>query len=144
MAAEDRIGVVAVVAIAVIEGEAGERPLAVGVLKALADLIERDDVETGIDHLAHDVFEEARRHLEDAVGLERLRRRRIDLVQHEDDAGAARVGRQQVAGARVVHGRQCGLEERRRSPAHAVLIAWGAAERRAFADCPAIFVQAHS
>jgi hypothetical protein len=38
MAAEDRIGMVAVVAIPVIEGEAGERLFAVGVLKALADL----------------------------------------------------------------------------------------------------------
>ncbi len=49
MAAEDRIGMVAVVAIPVIEGEAGERLFAVGVLKALADLTYWYDVETGID-----------------------------------------------------------------------------------------------
>ena len=121
VAAENGIGVLAVVAIAVIQGEARKRPLAVGVFQTLAHLIERNDVEARVDHLAHDVFEEVRRHLENAIGLERLRRRWIDLVQHENDAGAARVWGKQIAGTGVVDGGQCRLEERRRSPAHAVL-----------------------
>ncbi len=60
VAAEDRVGVIAIVAIAVIEREAGEGLLSVGVLEARAHLIERDDVETGIEHFADDVLEEAR------------------------------------------------------------------------------------
>ncbi len=128
VAAKNGIGVVAIVAIAVIQREAGERLLAVGVFQALAHLIERNDVEARVDDLAHDVLEEIGRHLEDAIGLERLRRRRVDMMQHENDAGAARVGGKQIAGTGIVDGGQCCLEERRRSPAHAVL-PWRAAPR---------------
>jgi hypothetical protein len=91
--------------------------------------------------LAHNVFKEAWRDLEDPVGLERLRRRRVDLVQHEYDTSGARVGSQQVAGAssaRPPVRSWRNVVDRLLMPSSRV----GRCQRRAFADCPAIFVQA--
>ena len=57
------------VAIAVVEGEAGEAPV-VALLEPQHGLIEGDHVEPCLLHLIEHSIEEFRRHLEDAIGRE--------------------------------------------------------------------------
>jgi hypothetical protein len=68
-------------------------------------LVERDDLEAGLAHLADHQLQELRRDLEDAVRLEPAGLLGADVVQHEDGADAAREGRNHAVGAGVVQRR---------------------------------------
>ncbi len=88
VALEDRIGVDEVVAIAVVEGEAGEGTLEGALRQAEMGLVERDDVEARIERHLNGPLEELRRDPEDAVGLEGPLRLGRHVMQHEDGTDA--------------------------------------------------------
>jgi hypothetical protein len=103
---EQRIGVLEIVAIAIIEGEADEA-LVVAVFRPLHGLVERDYIEVRLLHLIEHGIEELRRHFEDAVRRKGARLLRLgpDMVQREDEAGALRVRGEQAVGAGMVESR---------------------------------------
>ena len=78
VALEDRIGVLAVVAVPVIEREAGEGALA-AVSEAVRNLIEGNHVEARIERGVNHRIEEVGRHAQDAARREVLRRIRAHL-----------------------------------------------------------------
>ena len=118
MALEDRIGVLAVVLVAVIERECREGARA-AVLQAVGDGVERNDVEARFQHGAHDRFEKFRRHAQNPVRLEILRRIGANLMQHENHAVALSEGRKNAFGSGIVNRRERSLEKLCGSPAHA-------------------------
>ena len=96
MALEDGIGEFAVVLVAIVEREGGERLGVLAAGEAGCDLIERDDVKACRPNLDDHAFEEGGRHFQDAIGFERTRRIGPHVVQHEDHAKAAREWREET------------------------------------------------
>src|SRR6266446_5640862 len=72
VALEDGIGPLQGVAVAVVNGDADEAPLKVALDEATMHLVEADEIEPCLAQIAYHVFEEARRHFEQPVGLEPL------------------------------------------------------------------------
>src|SRR5262249_45597966 len=98
---EQRIGAKRHVAIALIEGEAGEAPR-LALLKPAHGLIERHHVKAGFLHLVEHRIEKVRRHFEIAVRREGPQVREPYLVEREDHPGPLSVGCEQPASARVI------------------------------------------
>jgi len=96
VALEDRIGILQVVAVAVVEGEADEFAPEDPLSEAPAHLVEGDEVDVGAAQAHDHVFQKGRRHFEQVVGLEGARPRRTHVVQRNDrpDAGEKRPQRQ--------------------------------------------------
>jgi hypothetical protein len=95
LALEDRIGPLFVIAVAVIEREAGETASEIPLDHAAIHFIERYPIDTGIAQDRDDRLEEVWRNLQQAVGLERLEPRRSHMVEREHRADAATKRRQQ-------------------------------------------------
>ena len=113
---EQRISVLEIVAIAVVEGKADEATV-IAFLQALHGFIERDHVEVRFLHLIEHGIEELRRDLENAIGGAGVRLLGLGphMVQREDHAGALRIRGQQAMRACVIEPRHkrgiCGICE---------------------------------
>src|SRR5258708_8208405 len=83
MGLEDRIAPLQRVAVAVIDGHADEPPLEIRLDQAAMHLVKADEVELPASQLPDNVFEKARRYLQDLVGLEPVRARRAPVL-HRD------------------------------------------------------------
>ncbi len=101
------------VAIAVVEGEAGEAPV-IALLEPLHGLIEGDHVEARFLHLIEHRIEEVRCHFENAIRREVVWPVGLGthMVQREDHAHPLGIRGQQAVRARMVQSRHCCLHHR--------------------------------
>ena len=102
---------VAVVAITVVESEAGEPPRQVARGQATVHLVEADDVDVELADVRQRQPQKLRRDLEMTVRLECVAARRPHVMQHEDRAGAAEDRAQQASGAGEVEGFKSGAND---------------------------------
>ena len=102
---------VAVVAIAVVEGEAGEAAREVALAHPPVHLVERDDVDVELADMVERRAQEVRRDFEVPVRLERVVPRRPDVVQHEDGADACEQGSQQAVRTAEIECLEPGAED---------------------------------
>ncbi|MGY4545527.1 hypothetical protein ACVMDO_000956 [Bradyrhizobium sp. USDA 4513] len=79
---------IAVVAIAVVEGKAGEAPREIPFGETAMRLVDADHVDVERAQMRQHRAQEVRRDLEMMVRLERVAAPRADVVQHEDGADA--------------------------------------------------------
>jgi hypothetical protein len=95
-----------IVAIAVVEGEAGEAPV-IALFQSLHRLVKGEHIESGLLHLIEHRIEEVRRHLEYAIGRQTVGPMRLgpNMVQREDHAHPLRIEGEQAVSARVVQTR---------------------------------------
>src|SRR5262249_15598611 len=85
VARQNRIGPFKSIAVAVVDGDADEAPREVAFGEPPVHLVEADQVEVGAPDEADHVIEEARRDLEQAVGLEAVGAWRPYVVQRQYD-----------------------------------------------------------
>jgi hypothetical protein len=115
---EDRIGVLLDVAIAVVEGEADEAPLEIALRHAAVHLVEADEVDVGAAQKLDHAGEEARRDLEQAIGLEAVRPRRADVMKRQNDADPADQRFQGGVRAAEIERLQSAADDRLPEPGH--------------------------
>jgi hypothetical protein len=98
--AHDRQREIAVVAIAVVEGESGKAPREVALAHPAMQLVHTNDVDIARTEVDKDRTQEFWRDFEVAVGLESFLARRPDVMQHENaaDAGEDRAKQAMCAG----------------------------------------------
>jgi hypothetical protein len=94
VAAQDRERIVAVVAVAIVEGQRTEGRAALPGREPARNLVERDDGETRLPKHPERQVEMFGRDREQRVRLERIGPRRPDMVKGQDDAAAAGERRQ--------------------------------------------------
>src|SRR5262249_6260591 len=85
----DRIGPLLVVAVAVVEGDAGETTAEILLREPAVHLVERDQIDILAAQPTDDAREKLRRDLELPVRLETVAPRRTHVMQHQDRADAA-------------------------------------------------------
>src|SRR5262249_17161741 len=112
MALEDRIGIVPVVAVAVVERKANELAPENSFAQAAMHLVERNEVDAGAAQAQHQPLEEVGRHLEQTVGLERRWSGRAHVMQREDGADAAEQRPQRQMRPREVERLETGSDQR--------------------------------
>ena len=113
MGLEDRIGPLLVVAIAVVEGEAGEAAAEIALGQPAVHLVERDDVDSLAAQPFDRVQQERRRDLEALVGRERALPRRPHVVEHEDRADPSEEAAQHGVKPAEIEGVETGADDRR-------------------------------
>ena len=109
--AHHRQGEIAVVAIAVVEGEAGEAPRELARLQALMHLVQGDDVDVEVAKMRQHRPQELRLDLEMMIGLKLAVAAGADVVQHENDADTCEDWSQQVMRAGEVQRFQSGADD---------------------------------
>jgi hypothetical protein len=109
--AHHRQGVIAVVAIAVIEGEAGEAPREIARLEPLMHLVHGDDVDVERAKVCQHRPQEFRLDLEVMVGLKLAVATGADVMQHENDANTCEDWSQQKVRAGEVQRFQSGAND---------------------------------
>ncbi len=101
---------IAVVAIAVIEGETGEAPREIAFGKPLMDLVHSDDVDIKRAKMLQHRAQEFRLDLEMMIGLKFGVAAGPHVVQHENDADTCENWSQQVVGSGKIEGSQPGAD----------------------------------
>ncbi len=96
MFAHHRQRMVAVIAIAVVEGEAGEPAREITLAHPAVRLVHGDDIDIERAHMRQHLAQELRRDFEVPVGLEHIVAGRANVVQHEDGADASQQRPQHV------------------------------------------------
>ena len=102
---------VAVVAIAVVEGEAGEAPREIALRQPLMRLVHGDDVDVERAQMRQHRAQEFRLDLEMMIGLELGVAARADVVQHENGADACEDRPQQMMRAGEIKRFQPGADD---------------------------------
>ncbi len=100
-----------VVAIAVVEGEAGERPREVALHHSLVQRVDGDDVDAARAKVRQHRAQELRHHFEMAVGLELRVTLRTDLMKREDRADAGEDRPQQMMRPGEIQRAQSGADD---------------------------------
>ena len=109
--AQHRQRVVAVVAVAVVEREAGKAPREVARIEPLVQFVHRDDVDVACTQMRQHLAQERRLDLEVTVGLEFGVAAGANVVQHENGAHAGKNRPQQVMRAGAVKRFQAGAND---------------------------------
>ena len=106
-----RQGEIAVVAIAVVEGEAGEAPREIALGESLMHLVHGDDIDIEGAKMRQHRAQEFRLDLEMVIGLKLAVAARADVVQHENGADTCEDWSQQVMRAGEVQRFQSGADD---------------------------------
>jgi len=103
--------VIAIVAISVVEGETGEAPREVAFGQPSMQLVYGDDIDVARAKMRQRRAQEIRRHLRMTIGLEFVRARRADVMQHENRADAGEDRAKQMMRAGEVERSQSGADD---------------------------------
>src|SRR5712692_5366910 len=112
MPLQDRIGPLQGVAVAVVDSEADETPSEIPFRQAAMHLVEADKVEARTPQVPDHVLQEARRHLEQPVGLEPVEPGRPHVVEGEDGADSGDEWPQNEVGAAEIERFEAAADDR--------------------------------